>query len=301
VFANPRKNPNQVGSRWHALGRPATRIRWFTLSALLLLSACALTAPAPLTTTQHLDRLLPADGLLLGEQHDASDHQRVQLEVVRTLAGRGQLGALLIEMAEQGRSTQSLPPNATESQVQAALGWQDAGWPWAAYGPTLMAAVRSGVTVKGANLPRAAMRESMRMSDLDGLLSGPALKAQQQAIRIGHCDLLPESQIGPMTRIQIGRDVAMAQSLVRAIQKDKVVVLLAGFGHVDKQLGIPQHLPSTLVVKAVRLGADASPSNARQTDSTSRSSSSFDYAWPAQPAQEKDHCAALRQQLKPAS
>ena len=43
-----------------------------------------------------------------------------------------------------------------------------------------------------------------------------ALPTQQQAMRIGHCDLLPERQIAPMTRIQIARDRAMAQAVVKA-------------------------------------------------------------------------------------
>ena len=270
--------------------------RWFTLGAWLLLSACAFSPSETLSTADPLDRLLPADVLLLGEQHDASDHQRVQLEVVRTLASRKLLAGLLIEMAEQGKSTQGLSPQASEEQVQSALGWSSSGWPWAAYGPTLMAAVRAGVTVQGANLPRAAMRASMAQSTLDGLLSGPALKAQQQLIRIGHCEMLPESQIAPMTRVQIARDVAMAQSLTRAVQKDKVLVLLAGFGHVDKLLGIPQHLPSNLVVKSVRLGFESDTKDPKES-----AGASFDYAWPALPAPEKDYCEAFRKQLKPAS
>lgn len=270
--------------------------RWLALGVWLFLTACAFSPSETLSTAEQLDRLLPADVLLLGEQHDASDHQRVQLEVVRNLASRKLLADLLIEMAEQGKSTQGLSPQASEEQVQAALDWNSSGWSWSAYGPTVMAAVRAGVSVQGANLPRVAMRASMSQSSLDGLLSGPALKAQQQLIRIGHCDLLPESQITPMTRIQIARDVAMAQSLVSAVQKDKVVVLLAGFGHVDKLLGIPQHLPSTLVVKAVRLGPASDTKNPKDS-----ASASFDYAWPALPAPETDYCEAFRKQLKPAS
>ena len=39
---------------------------------------------------ERLQQWLPADVLLLGEQHDAPDHQRLQRETVAWLASRGQ-------------------------------------------------------------------------------------------------------------------------------------------------------------------------------------------------------------------
>ncbi len=64
-------------------------------------------------------------------------------------------------MAEEGSSTAHLDRTATEAQVQTALSWNDKGWPWSAYGPAVMAAVRAGVPVLGANLPRARMKDAM--------------------------------------------------------------------------------------------------------------------------------------------
>ena len=114
-----------------------------------------------------------------------------------------------------------------------------------------------------------------------------ALKAQQQLIRIGHCDLLPESQITPMTRIQIARDRAMAQTIEDLALPGKVVVLLAGNGHVNRQLGVPQHLPATLHAKAVHLRAG----NATDKDSA------FDSTWPTAALPDKDYCDGLREQF----
>ena len=65
---------------------------------LLLLQGCA---HPPGDVRQRVDALLPADLILLGEQHDADAHQQLQRAVVQDLAGRGQLAALAIEMAEQ--------------------------------------------------------------------------------------------------------------------------------------------------------------------------------------------------------
>ncbi len=243
-------------------------------AALPLLAGVAGCASTPSPEAERIAALLPADVLLLGEQHDAPAHQRIHRDVVRLLAGRGQLAAVALEMAEQGTSTADLRRTADDEQVRSALRWDDNAWPWRAYGPAVMAAVRAGVPVLGANLPRAAMREAMADSALDMQLPGPALKAQQQAIRIGHCQLLPEGQIQPMTRIQIARDQAMARTLLQIRVPGKTVVLLAGAGHVDATLGVPQHLPAGLAVRPVVLAGSDAP--------------------------EKDHCEGLRQRMAPA-
>ena len=85
------------------------------------------------------------------------------------------------------------------------------------------------------------------------------MKAQQQAVRVGHCGLLPETQIAPMTRVQIARDRAMAQTLAQAAVAGKTAVLLAGAAHVDPALGVPQHLPASLRVDCPGAPASSLP------------------------------------------
>ena len=271
------------------------------LNALLLcavLSSCAsppeapvlrpLTAEALAITTTRLDALLPMDVLLLGEQHDAREHQQIHSQVIALLAQRGLLAAVALEMADANLTTAKLHPSSTEQETKNALKWNDKSWPWDAYGPAVMTAVRAGVLVVGANLPRDAMRISMADSTLDGQLPGPALKAQQQQIRIGHCNLLPESQITPMTRIQIARDMEMAQTLKEVALPGKVAVLLAGSGHADRLLGVPQHLPATLKVKAVRLRAgDAAAAD---------KADAFDAVWATPALPDKDYCSPFKAQ-----
>ncbi len=228
--------------------------------ALALLAGCA-TAPLP-----------TADVLLLGEQHDASAHHRRHRDAVQSLAGQSRLAALALEMAEQGATTAGLPREADEATVRAALRWNETAWPWAAYGPAVMGAVRAGVPVLGANLPRERMREAMADARLEASLPPAALQAQRQAMREGHCGLLPESQIAPMARIQIARDQAMARTLAQAVVPGKTVVLLAGAGHVDEALGVPVHLPRTLSARSLR--------------------------WPQSEAPKKDYCAEMRERMK---
>ncbi len=276
----PSPSTELASARWHLA-------RWGFLFFFVLLSACARVPeprlfPHPATDiTARTDALMPADVLLLGEQHDATEHQQIHREVIEHLAVKGRLGAVAIEMADAGRSTASLKSNSTQLQVQEALGWNNKSWPWLAYGPAVMAAVKAGVPVMGANLPATQMRAAMADSRLDQQLSGPALKAQQQLIRAGHCSLLPESQISPMTRIQIARDISMARTIDQAALPGKVVVLLAGSGHVDRALGVPQHLPPEMKSKAVQLRAGSQ---------TAPGQAAFDAVWTTPALPERDYC-----------
>lgn len=240
-----------------------------------------------------LDALLPTDVLLVGEQHDAAEHQQIERQVIANLAARGLLAAVALEMADIGVSTAKLQPSSTEEQTRRALKWDDKSWPWAAYGPVVMTAVRAGAPVLGANLPRAQMPDSMNDRQLDLRLPGPALKAQQQAIRIGHCKLLPESQITPLARVQVAKDITMAGAIQQSALPGKTVVLLAGNGHVDRKLGVPQHLRADLKAKSIRLRAGES------TDT--EKADSFDSVWTTPALPDTDYCAELKEQLsKPA-
>ncbi|MES2361875.1 MAG: ChaN family lipoprotein [Pseudomonadota bacterium] len=277
--------------------RPSQALMCLAVAALL--GGCAGQPEAPVlrplsdsaaaATAARLDSLLPTDVLLLGEQHDAAEHQQIEQQVIALLAARSQLAAVALEMADAGVSTAKLHPSSTEQQVQSALKWNNKGWPWQAYGPAVMTAVRAGVPVLGANLPRAQMQASMEDSKLDMQLPGPALKAQQQSIRIGHCNLLPENQITPMTRTQIARDISMATTLGQAMLPGKVVVLLAGSGHADRTLGVPQHLPQKIQSKAVLMQAErAQPATEKIAN--------FDATWVTTAVPEVDYCAKFKAQ-----
>lgn len=221
------------------------------VALLLALSGCAQVAPAPAPWPGVLRTLLPADVLMLGERHDAPQHQQMQREAVEWLTRQGLLPALVLEMAEQGHSTQGLPLDASESAVQAALAWNDGAWPWQQYGPVVMAAVRAGVPVLGGNLPPRELRTALTDSTLDALLSPTALERQRQAVRDGHCGLLPEPRVPGMARVQVARDLRMAQTTVAAQHPGRVVVLVAGAAHVKRSLGVPVHLPEKIASKVV--------------------------------------------------
>lgn len=263
-----------------------------TVASGLALAFCGLMAgcATPLSDLPaRIDSLLPVDIVLLGEQHDAPDHQRLQRAVVLELARRQQLAAVAMEMAEQGRSTAGLARDATDAQAQAALHWNDGAWSWSAYGPVVMAAVRNGVPVLGANLPRDAMRAAMANTTLDTHLAPGGLDQQHANMRAGHCQLMPESQVAPMARIQIARDAAMAHTAMAATQPGKSVLLVAGGEHVSRALGVPTHLPASVRARTILAVAG-------RPDATAASSA--DLLWETPELPPRDHCAGLEQRLK---
>lgn len=251
------------------------------LAGLLALAACAAPPSRP-------GALPDAPVLLLGEQHDADEHQALARASVERLTAGGRLAALVIEMAEAGRDTRGLARDTSEAEVRQRLAWHTAGWPWERYGPTVMAAVQAGVPVVGGNLPRARMREAMQDDGLDGRLDAAGLARQRQAVDDGHCRLLPASQLPGMARIQIARDLSLAQTAERELRAGQTVLLLAGAGHVRRDVGVPRHWPAALAGQAhvvwLRAGQAGADDMAQAADTV----------WPTPPVPEKDHCAELR-------
>jgi uncharacterized iron-regulated protein len=268
----------------------ATMARGARATAMLLalpwLAACASFSTG---LPQPVDSLLPADVILIGEQHDADDHQALQRALARELTRRGQLAAVLIEMADQGRSTVGLPPDASADDVRAALAWNESGWRWDRYASLVMDAVRAGIPVVGANLARAALRQSMADASLEARLPEAAWTRQQAEVREGHCNLLPAGQIGLMTRVQVARDLAMADSVAKAARPGRTVLLVAGAAHVVRGTGVPAHLPDRLrSVVVLAVAGEAAWQRA----------ASADHVWRTPPLVAKDYCASLRERFK---
>ena len=95
-----------------------------------------------------------------------------------------------------------------------------------------------------------------------------------------------------MTRIQIARDRAMAQTIGRVALAGRTVVLLAGHGHVVRSLGVPQHLPASLTVSSVQLLAGTAQEG-------SAAGADFDQVWPTGPIPQRDYCAEFKASRPP--
>lgn len=267
------------------------RLAGLAAAALLAaaLAGCASSSAPARDWTQQLQRWSDAPIVLLGEQHDAVAHQAWQQATVEQLAKQEHLAALVIEMAPRTGSTASLARDASEDAVQQALQWQDAAWPWPRYRGVVMAAVRAGVPVLGGNLPRADMKQAMRNENLDTHLPPEGWQRQLDAIREGHCGLLPDTQLAPMARIQLARDASMAEVARAAVKPGKTVLLVAGRGHVLRGVGIPTWLPEAA-------GAKVAVAQAGETSAAQASDVDWLQKTDALPA--KDHCAELREKFR---
>lgn len=240
------------------------------LAISLLLGAC--TSAPPLL-------------LIFGEQHDQPDQQRQVADAVRQLAERGQLAAVVLEMADRGRDTRHLARDADEAQARDALGWS--GWPWTAYAAVVMNAVHAGVPVFGGNAPKALNRSAMADSALDARVPAAAREQIAQAIRVGHCGLLPASQEAGMVRIQIARDRSLAATLdsaLAAARPGQQVLLLTGAQHASRDRGVPLHLAPGTALAVVMFGAENGELQA-------------DERRPASITPRPDPCIALRERL----
>jgi len=263
--------------------------------ALTVLAGCAAppdratAGPAPgdadVAWLAQLQRWQGVPVLLLGEQHDVPAHQQWEQATVQWLAARGWLAALVLEMAEAGTAADGLPPTASADAVRARLRWNERLWPWEHYAGAIMAAVAAGVPVRGANLDAAALRAALQDATLDAHLPPPALARQRRAIEDGHCGLLPPARVQPMVRVQLARDASFARQLQQSLQPGRTALLLAGGGHVLRDLGVPTWLPPGLESKVAL-------AHVYQGQPATEKGADYRHATDAPPA--SDHCAGLR-------
>ncbi|PKM32355.1 MAG: iron(III) ABC transporter [Gammaproteobacteria bacterium HGW-Gammaproteobacteria-12] len=293
-------------------------MRVVLLSCLMLLAACQsrpmLPPPAPLaplgrehadlgrivdlasgrtiSPEQLLDRLAPAERVLVGEQHDNPDHHALQLWLLRELSRLRPQGSVSMEMLNPDQQNKVDQAKAAARAGQAitdpfdTLAWQP-GWDWSLYGPLVLHQLRQPYPLLAANLDRVDIMQIYRQRPtLQGKHSS-ASDVQERLladIRESHCGLLPDSQLPAMLAVQQQRDRRMAETLLSAPQPS---LLLAGAFHVRKDLGAPLHLAdlgahtgnAVLILAEVGRSVDASMA---------------DYVWFTAAQPEQDHCAKLR-------
>lgn len=192
--------------------------------------------------------------LLLGEVHDNPETHKLRYEQLRKRVEAGWRPVIAMEQFD--RENQPLLNKAQKDCRDAQcviLVMQSPRWDWPQYKPLIDMALHYGLPLVAANLSRADASRVVR----DGLVSSfdaqtiadyrlkdvvPAdiLAAQRREIVAGHCGMLPDEMVPGMVNAQIARDIWMAK-LVRA-QQPRDVVLIAGNGHVRKDVGVPRWL-----------------------------------------------------------
>ncbi len=290
-------------------GRRAVLRRAASLLAALALAGCAARPGSPTRASGHdgpPHEAFAADLLLIGEIHDNAAQHRRRLQWLEAIAGHRRV-AIALEQLDAARqddldraraadagSTDSLPVRAR--RLAEAAGFDFRGWDWPFYGPVIELALRRELPLVAANLSRsesvAVARGRAPAAPEPAGWGSEERRALEDAIRDGHCGTLPESMIAPMAAAQRTRDARMARSLVDARRRGGLpVVLLAGNGHVRRDIGVPSYLAGLLPQDRVFVIG--------MVESREGRSSAFDHAELTEAAVREDPCRALRAAMPP--
>ena len=225
------------------------------LAAPVLTSGCAAVARAP----EPWEGRLHGPGIaLLGEVHDNAEQHRLRAAILRRACAAGWRPALVMEQFDIDRqgildgARQQRDSSAASLIAQASA---SRGWDWKYYEAPIALALQFDLPLLAGNVPRSMatrlLRESpqavfgeQRAHDL-GLDRTPAADwqaEQEREIDQGHCGALPRRLWAGMARAQFARDAVMADLLRKHAARG--AVLLAGNGHVRRDIGVPRWLSS---------------------------------------------------------
>lgn len=230
-------------------------MKLFLLFVLPLIGACASQAPVDAA-------LRHAPFVLLGEIHDNPAHHAARATLLRELLADGRPTTVVFE--QLGRM-QDLPlagaPRESQALIEAGQ-FDQQGWRWPLHKPVFDAALAGGASIRGGNIERDQARQIVKEGETAWPVDLAALKAQtpwsdtQQQVMLtdieqGHCGAMPARLLPGMALAQRARDAAMAQAmlLARAAGSQRVV-LIAGNGHVRRDMAVPVYLQAAGVPAA---------------------------------------------------
>jgi len=234
------------------------------LLSLLVLAGCASKKPAPAPAPSVAAPVANPQVLLLGEVHDNAQGQRQRYAELRQRVDAGWRPAIAMEQFD--RESQSLLDEAQKGCVDAECVIQVVGgpkWDWQQYYPLIQLALDNQLPLIAANLSRADASQVVRngvASAFDAKavadyhlaqpLPADIRAAQQREVVEGHCGMLPDFMVGGMVDAQVARDIWMAKLLLA--QRPRDVVLIAGNGHVRKDIGVARWIAIAAPAVTVR-------------------------------------------------
>lgn len=207
-------------------------------------------------TAQSIDQLpleKPTRIFLMGEIHDNAHGHTLRLSQVMALISQGHKPVVAMgQFDRENQAVLDLALNRCKDPDCVVAEAGTPGWEWRFYKPFMQLALDKKITLVAANLSHADVRKVMKNGfkavfspqTIDAYklnqIQAQLLNAQNKALQEGHCNMLPVQAIGPMAQGQIARDVWMA-SVVNSVQ-NRMVLLIAGNGHVRKDAGVFQWL-----------------------------------------------------------
>ncbi|HEY0878723.1 MAG TPA: ChaN family lipoprotein [Zeimonas sp.] len=203
-----------------------------------------------------------ADFVLFGELHDNVAQHRLRLRWLEELADvhpfalaleqfdadrQDSLDRARADDARAAHSASTADAASRARRIAEAAGFDFGGWDWDLYRPVIEFALRRGLPLVAANLSPA---DTARVTQQRAPAAPPPggwddddSEAMRESIREGHCGLLSERAVEAMAAAQRTRDARIAQALLDAHARTGLpVVLLAGNGHLRRDIGVPRHL-----------------------------------------------------------
>ncbi|MBF0160938.1 MAG: ChaN family lipoprotein [Magnetococcales bacterium] len=217
-----------------------------------------------------LEKMLDAQVIYLGEQHDNPYHHRLQLAIVEQLIARGKRPVIGFEFFSQaqtgwlmhytvGKPSAFVLPKATDpgERLRAQLGWETRE-DWSHYFPLIQLARQHKLSVFGADLPDGLRVRLTRggLADLSpiekaswsptGFVNEPYRLLMRQHLASSHCGMAPDALLDRLYETWVARNDAMARAitLVHAQQTDAPVVMVLGAGHVAHDMGVYERVAS---------------------------------------------------------
>lgn len=252
----------------HSVDLSRRRCTLLGLGGLLLttLDGCTTAAAQP----QPWEPRLSGDAIvLLGEVHDNPRLHALRADVLRRALASGWRPAVVMEQfdidrqADIDRSRRERPGDVRYLIAQATP--PESGWDWAHYEPVVSLALRFDLPLLAGNLPDAQTGRLVRQDyaivlgaervnalGLQRPIDAAWQAAQEREIDAGHCHALPQSAWAGMARAQFARDAVMADVVQRNAQRG--VVLLAGNGHVRRDIAVPRWLLAGLTDRLWAVG-----------------------------------------------
>ncbi|UOD50939.1 ChaN family lipoprotein [Orrella daihaiensis] len=195
---------------------------------------------------------------LMGEVHDNPDGHGYRLRDLQAAVTADWRPAILMEQFNVDRQAELTQAWQTCKEAQCVIDAAGGkGWQWDLYKPVIQLALAYRLPLVAANVSREQLGQVMKQGfgavfdedtvkayGLDKALPQEWLDGQRVAIREGHCNMLPEEMIDPMVNAQTARDVMFAKLMAEYAPQG--VVLIAGNGHVRKDLGVYAWLPHEL-------------------------------------------------------